>query len=416
MKKTFLVLRNEFIGVVTRRSYILTLILIPLIGFLIMAVVSALQNGSGTGSGSNVITELVSPSAAQTLEGYVDPGGLVKTVPNSLAKRLQAYASEKDAQQALRIGEISAYYLISPDYLQNGSVTYVRPDFNPLGGITQSGVIRDLLDYNLLNGNQQLFERLKGSLNLQELTLNQQPARESGNALTFILPYVVTMFFYIIILTSASLLLSSVATEKESRILEIVMTSVTPTQMLAGKIVALGVTGLIQTVVWSGAGVLFLRLSGSSLNIPVAFQLPVSFLAWGALFFLLGYALYGSLMAGLGALVPNLREASQVTLVVIFPMIIPLFFINNLINDPNGGLSLFLSLFPLTSPVTMMTRLAATQVPPWQPLLAAALLIGTIYFAVRSVAGMFRAQNLLSGQPFKLGRFFGELFGRSTTG
>jgi ABC-2 type transport system permease protein len=252
-------------------------------------------------------------------------------------------------------------------------------------------------------------------MNLQELSLSQQPARESGNALTFFLPYIVTMFFYIIILTSASLLLSSISTEKENRVIEIVMTSVTPTQMLTGKIIALGATGLIQTVVWSGAGLLLLRLGGTSFNIPIAFQLPVSILVWGVVFFLLGYALYGSLMAGLGALVPNLREASQATTVIIIPLIIPLLFINNLINDPNGVLSLVLSLFPLTSPVSMMTRLSATNVPVWQLLLAIALLVGTVYLVIRGVAGMFRAQNLLSGQTFKLGRFFRELFGHSAT-
>ncbi len=420
MKKTFMVMRNEFIGVVTRRSYILTLILIPLIGFLITGVVSALQTSSsssgGSGSGgSDLLTQLVSPATELTMEGFVDNSGLIKTVPSGLSKRLQSYATEKDAQQALKIGEISAYYLIAADYMQTGSVVYVRPDFNPLGGITQSGVIRLLLEYNLLNGNQKLLDRLNGSMNLQELSLSQQPVRESGNALTFFLPYVVTMFFYIIILTSASLLLSSISTEKENRVIEIVMTSVTPMQMLTGKIVALGVTGLIQTVVWSGAGLLLLRLSGQTFNIPAAFQLPVSILAWGMLFFLLGYALYGSLMAGLGALVPNLREASQATTVIILPMIIPLLFINNLISDPNGTLSLVLSLFPLTAPVTMMTRLSASQVPLWQPILAALLLVGTIYLALRAVAGMFRAQNLLSGQTFKLGRFFKELFGRSAS-
>jgi ABC-2 type transport system permease protein len=221
------------------------------------------------------------------------------------------------------------------------------------------------------------------------------------------------MFFYIIILTSASLLLSSVASEKESRVMEIMMTSVTPMQMLTGKIIALGATGLLQTVVWSGAGLLLLRISGSSFNIPVAFQLPISILGWGVLFFLLGYALYGSLMAGLGALVPNLREASQATTVIILPLILPLLLINNLISDPNGTLSVILSIFPLTSPVSMMTRLAAADVPIWEPILATLLLVGTVYLVIRAVAGMFRAQNLLSGQAFKIGIFFKELLGRS---
>lgn len=118
-------------------------------------------------------------------------------------------------------------------------------------------------------------------------------------------------------------------------------------------------------------------------------------------------------MAGLGALVPNMKEASQATTVIILPLILPILLINNLISDSNGSLSVILSIFPLTSPVSMMTRLATADVPIWQLILAVLLLVGTVYLVLRAVAGMFRTQNLLSGQSFKIGVFFKELFGRS---
>jgi ABC-2 type transport system permease protein len=123
--------------------------------------------------------------------------------------------------------------------------------------------------------------------------------------------------------------------------------------------------------------------------------------------------LYASLMAGLGALTPNLRESSQVTTVIILPLIVPMMFISLLVEDPNGALAVGLSLFPLTSPVGMMTRLAATSVPFWQPVLAAVLLLGTGYLAIRAVAGMFRAQNLLSGQTPNIKLFFMALIGKA---
>jgi ABC-2 type transport system permease protein len=97
-----------------------------------------------------------------------------------------------------------------------------------------------------------------------------------------------------------------------------------------------------------------------------------------------------------------MREATQATIVLLIPMIIPLMLISALSSKPNGSLAIFLGLFPLTSPVTMMARLAATRVPIWQLLLAVLLLATTAYLVLRSVSGMFRAQNLLSGQPFKL--------------
>ncbi len=242
--------------------------------------------------------------------------------------------------------------------------------------------------------------------------LSAAPQRAESNMLTFFLPYAVTMLFYIIILSAASLLLSSVAKEKENRMMEILLVSVTPRQLLTGKIVALGMVGLLQTIVWVGTGRLLLARSGTTFNLPIAFQLPPSFLFWGLIFFLLGYAVYASLMAGLGALVPNLREASQATIVVIFPLIIPIVLLSVLINDPNSTLAVILSLFPLTSPVAMMTRLSAGNVPLWQTTLSAVLLAVTAVMIVRSVARMFRAQTILSGQPFSRKLFFSTLFGR----
>jgi len=195
--------------------------------------------------------------------------------------------------------------------------------------------------------------------------------------------------------------------------MEILMVSVTPRQLLTGKIVGLGLLGLLQTIAWVGTGRVLLALSGTTFNLPVAFQLPASFLIWGIIFFLLGYAVYASLMAGLGALVPNLREASQATILVIFPLIIPIFLLSILIEEPHGLLATILSIFPLTSPVTMMTRLAAGDVPFWQTLLAAVLLAGTAMLVIRAVARMFHAQTILSGQPFSRKVFFTALLGKS---
>ncbi|MDP3720822.1 MAG: ABC transporter permease [Anaerolineaceae bacterium] len=213
-------------------------------------------------------------------------------------------------------------------------------------------------------------------------------------------------------LTSSSLLLNNISTEKQNRMMEILMTSVTPRQMLTGKIIALGFVGLLQTIVWSGSGYLMLLFSGQQFALGDAFKLPPSILIWGIIYFILGYAVYASLMAGVGALVPNLREAGQTTTVVILPLIIPLVFISSLIQAPNSPLSVVLSLFPLTAPVSMMTRLAATTVPFWQTALAAVLIGLTALFLVQSAAKMFRAQNLLSGQSINTKTFFSALFGK----
>lgn len=401
MKKVWLVFRNEFITTITRRSFILTLIMIPLIGFLVMTIAHWIST-SKAASGNNAITQLILPSQDTKPEGFVDLSGIIRSIPDNLKTQLISYPTEEKARQDLQSGVISSFYILPADYLSTGNITYVRPDFNPLGGATRSGAFTDLVSYWLVNGNQTLTYRLNNPLNMKTMYLSGQPQRDRNNLMTFFIPYGVTLIFYILIMGSSSLMLTSITSEKSNRMIEILMTSVTPTEMLTGKIIALGLAGVLQTVVWTGAGYALLSLSGSSLNLPIVFQLPLSILLWGIFFFIGGFALYASLMAGVGALVPNLREATQATFMIILPLIIPLVFISALIESPNSAVAIFLSIFPFTSPITMMTRLAATDVPIWQVLLSLGTLAVTVVLTVRAVARIFHAQNLLSGQPFTL--------------
>ncbi len=409
MNKTILVFKNELISTITSRSFIVTLLLVPGVSAIMMVVISIL--GQNT---SQVVSQVVFSSAPKTItEGYVDQSGLIKTLPDGInASRLIAYPDETHARQALAQKAISGFYVIPQDYISSGKVLYIRNDFNPLAGLDQTRIIEEVIHFNLLGGNESLVRKLNAPMQLNRVSLLPQTSqRDQGSFLTFFLPYTVTMIFYIVILTAASLMLNSVTAEKQNRIMEILMVSMTPTQMLTGKIIALGLVGLIQTIVWTGAGYGLLILSGQKLNLSPAFSLPPSILLWGMIFFLLGYAVYAGLMAGVGALVPNLREASQATTIMIIPMIIPLILISTLINAPNGVISMVLSLFPLTAPVAMMARLSAGVVPIWEILLSIGLLAITAVLIIRSVAGMFRAQTLLSGQAFNFKVFFKALTG-----
>lgn len=411
MNKTLLVLKHEIITILSRPSFLFAMFGIPIIGAAVFMIAGQLSKGNPA---QNLLTQLVSsPQTVQT-EGYVDQSGIIKEIPASVQPGLLvAFPDEASASQALTEGNISAYYIIPADYIQSGKITYIRSDFNPLGSSGQSALLDWLLQVNMLGGNIQLATLINGPKNLEKVSLSTTPQREESNLLTFFLPYAVTMLFYIIILSAASLLLNSVAKEKENRTIEILMVSITPRQLLTGKIVGLGILGLLQTIAWVGTGRLLLAMSGTTFNLPIAFQLPPSFLIWSVIFFLLGYAVYASLMAGLGALVPNLREASQATILVIFPLIIPVILINVLIEEPHSLVSTIMSLFPLTAPVAMMSRLSAGGVPFWQTLLSAVLLALTAVLVLRAVARMFHAQALLSGQTFNRKIFFNALLGKS---
>jgi len=411
MNKTLLVLRHEIITVISRPSFLFALFGIPIIAALVFTIAGRMSQGSPI---TTILSRLLSNPQTVKVEGYIDQSGIIKEVPASVPDGLlMAFPDEESATRAMENGAISAYYIIPPDYIQSGLIIYNRPDYNPMGQSDQEELLEWVLNVNLMGGDEQLANLVGGPSNVQKVSLSPELERDENNMLTFFLPYAVTMLYYFIILSTATLMLSSVSKEKENRVMEILMVSINPRQLLTGKILGLGLLGLFQTIAWVGTGRLLLARGSTIFNLPPAFQLPPSFMVWGLLFFLLGYAVYASLMAGLGSLVPNLREASQATLVVIFPLIVPMFLINVLINEPHSTVSTIMSLFPFTAPVAMMTRLAAGGVPLWQTLLAAVLLAATAILVVLAVARMFRAQSILSGQPFTRKVFFQALLGRA---
>ena len=408
MNKTLLVFKNEIIVTITRRSFLLTALGVPLFSFLILSVVSVLNRNA-----PDTLTALLNPPVEVIGEGFVDEAGLVKQMPSAVSPdALIRYPSREHAQAALNAGIISGYYEISTDFLTTGDLTNIRADFSPLSAFDQSGLIEWVLQVNVLDGDETLAARFNQPLELERISLSPDLERDEDNPLTFFIPYSVGLIFYTVILMSASFLLSSMTKEKENRVMEILMASITPRQLLTGKVAGLGLVGILQTGLWAGTGYTILRLSGSANNLAAAIQLPPSILLWGLLYFSLGYAVYASLMAGLGALVPNLREASQATFVIILPMILPLFFISVLIEDPGGALATGLSIFPFTAPVAMMTRIATGTVPGWQPVISAILMAFTAVVVLRLVIRMFQAQVILSGQPFRLSTYFAALLGR----
>jgi ABC-2 type transport system permease protein len=416
MNKVWIVFKTEFINTVTRRSFLITLILVPLLPSLILGALS-LFGKDDTEIGGTEIPQTASEGAG--IAGYVDLAGIITTVPDWIQEgQLPAFNTTDAARTAIEEGKIQGFYVISQDYLETGSVQYYLRDFNPFSAIGMSGMMDALIEYNLLGADQRLFEIYANPTQVEwvDLTPTEEEGRDMSNVASFYVPYGVTLLFYFLTFSSASLLLNSIAKEKENRIMEILMNAMTPRQLLTGKILALGLVGLLQLVVWLGTGLALVNLGGTTLNIPAGLQLSPTLLFWGVLFFITGYLIYATIMAGVGALVPNLREASQATFMVIIPLLIPLFLASNIIEAPDTTLSLVLSLIPFTATSTIMTRLAVGSVPLWQILTSLVLMIATFIFLIRAVAKMFQTQLLLTGQKFSIGLYLKYLLGKEATG
>lgn len=410
MNKTLQVFLYELKTTILRKSFIITLLLIPLIGLIVTLVLGNRSDNSGV---STVLSKLTETEESNSMVGLVDESDIIKNISEDDNSFIQLFSTQLEANQALENDQIKAFYVIPKNYIEKGDIFVYRPDFNPISAGEDNNMVEKILNKNLLTEQDELEGLVIDYPDFEVELLSPEPQRDPGHQLTFFLPYIVTFLFYFVILGSSSLMLNSVTNEKSNRVIEILLTSITPLQLLSGKILALGLTGLLQTIVWSGSGLLILRLSGNSLSLPPEFQLPISILFWGIVFFVCGYALFASLMAGVGALVSNVREASQATTIIVIPLVIPLMLLAPIIESPNGALAIFFSLFPLTSPVSMMTRLAAGSVPIWQLILAVLILVLSSAWVIKSVSRFFHAQYLLSGKEFKLKNFLSVLIGKN---
>ena len=415
--KTFLVLRHELATTFRRRSFLVMAFGLPLLAVIVFAVITFVRGDADSSAGPS--SAPASPELQ--VEGYVDLSGLIQTIPDAIPPgRLLAYADEEQAKQALASGKIAAYYVIPADYIETGQLFYVYPDTKPLLSDGQEWVMLRTMVENLA-GDAELADMVWNPMSLEWTKLaagqragTEEPASSQRSEAAQFIPAVMVILLYMSFMMNANLLAESVSNEKENRTIEVLLVSISPEQMLTGKIVALGTAGLIQIILWVGTPLVLLNMGGQMLALPPDLTIPPSILFWGVAFYLLGYAVYGSLMAGVGALVSRMKEASSASFLILSPLMVGYMvgLLAPLAEETQGLLPVALSLFPLTAPVLMMMRLADGTVPLWQVLLSAVLMLVTAYVIVRGVAAMFHAQNLLSGQPFSVRRFFRALVGR----
>jgi len=410
MKKTVRVMHHEIMSTLGRKSYVIIVFVLPLFFFQVFLGLVLFR-----GDKSSTPRPKKKPKKLQ-LEGYVDHAGIIREIPGDLPEgHLKPFPGEEAAARALSTGKIDAYYVIPEDYIEKGDLVYIDPDIRPLSS-GQSWYIRKAIFVNLIGNDPDLLARTWPPIKVEN-KLIAPPKKTVGieKKTPFIVPYLTAMMIMICLLLSASLLLHSIGGEKKNRVMEILLCSLTPRELITGKILGLGLLGLVQTIYWVGLGYAMLVLGGGKIDRLAGYSLDPVILGWAVVFFLLGYAIYSCLMAGMGALSPNIKESSQSVILVIWPMVFTMMFHMYLAKNPFAPFSLILSFFPLTAPAAMMIRMTAADIPFWQPLVSSIIMLGFAIFVLRAMAGLFRAQVLLSGQPFSARRYIGILLKRKPT-
>jgi len=417
MVKTLLVMRNEIRTTLSRKAFTIFAFGVPLAVGLAALVIVFINRDAGSAP---------TPNAGPTnggvdivAEGYIDPSALIRTLPNDVAPdAFIPYPDEASALAALDTGEIRAYYVIPFDYLRSGQLTQVRKEYDPLSDEGYGSERMEwVLLYNLFGADEQAASRAWRPLDVHWQQVPSPEASSQGadsdSWVNQLLPNLMAFALYIVIIMPASTLVAAVTDEKKNRVMEVLVSSVSPGQLIGGKIIALGLLGLLQIVLWVGVLWAVVSFGGQPLNIPPGFSVRTELLFWIIAYALLGYAMYGAQMAGLGALVPDIKDSRGASVVILVPLIVVYVFLAVIVEMPNSLFAVAMSFFPLTSPVAMIARLTVTEVPTWQPVLAAVLQLLTAIAIVRLAARLFRAQILLSGQRFTLAAVGNALSDRS---
>jgi ABC-2 type transport system permease protein len=236
-----------------------------------------------------------------------------------------------------------------------------------------------------------------------------------------IVGYIMGFIIYVTMFIYGAIVMQGVMEEKSSRVVEIMVSSVRPFQLLMGKVLGIGAMGLVQMTLWSVLVVAGLAVAGSvaalfidptQLNVPMdatqqelleaaSFSLPQiapSIFVWFLLYFLGGYLLYASLFAAIGSAVEQQQDAQGLMYPVSLLIIVPLIFMSFMLESPHSTLSVVLSMVPFFSPILMVVRIAVTEVPFWQSGGAFLLLAATFVGAVWVSARIYRVGILMYGK------------------
>ncbi|MEO8394415.1 MAG: ABC transporter permease, partial [Chloroflexota bacterium] len=383
MSKTWLIVKHEYLTNIKRRSFLFGAFGVPIISIVLMAVVFGL-----------VINNETDVTRVGTV-GYVDLSGVLEKKID-IPDNFKVYDAETDARAALDAGTIGAYFVVEADYMKSAAIRAYGKSGLP---DALDDNIDSYLRANLSTGlDPAIANRIKDPVEGSIETLdNGRIIKDSGIVGLFLVPIIFVMVFLFASQATSGYLMSGVVEEKTNRIMEILITSVTPFQLLFGKVIGLGLLGLTQLGIWLIAGFVTLTL-GHMNNTLSGIIIPPDLAIVAIVYFLLGYFLLSSVMAGIGVVIGSEQESRQFSAIFSLVLIIPFFLISSFITDPEGAVVTFLTLFPLTSPVSMILRMGFSAVPLWQLILSLVILLLTSLVVSWASARIFRWALLLYGK------------------
>jgi len=417
----FLIIQREFLSRVRKKTFLLVTLIGPL-AFAALMVVPALF--ASVSEDTKQIIVLDEPSILLPHEGkeqyaleYLDP----RENDLELAKELLR-DSQYDALLYIPSGENW-----DPDFIKNNILLFGKED----PSLEMQGYLDYLLEEQinkaklLKNGvDPEVVAQVKTNVSIKSFTLGEEGTDEqSAVPIKMALGYITGLLIYIFIFFYSVQVMRGVMEEKSSRIVEVIISSVRPYQLMMGKILGVGLVGVAQFIIWIGlSGILYTVIS--TYLFPELFAAQTAAGAAGnpatdvvglkvldmlrsidfttvtlgfAFYFFGGYFLYSALFAAVGSAVDQEADTQQFMLPVTIPMILAIVTAQNVILEPNGTFAFWMSMIPLTSPITMMVRLPF-GIPLWEVFLSGGILVGTFFTVVGLAGKIYRVGILMYGK------------------
>ena len=416
MNKLLLIIQREYTTLVARKSFIVITLLIP---FLFVAI----------GAVPVLISEWNNSGSAEAVTVIDETGRLAGVIPDTESFRfipLKGEAGSTDVKGFFdQAGDsMSALVVIPANVLDSAKVNiYSKSTVNMalVSHVTES--LNDTLTAVKIASMgvpnlDKMVKEAQVDIDVNSVKLSDDGTEsEASTTAAMVLGMVLAFITYMFVLTYGAMIMNSVIEEKTNRIVEVIVSSCKPYQLMMGKIIGVALVGLTQFLIWAilisvAVGGLGISLANDPMSdLAVVFNAIqsvnlVSIFTCFVVYFLGGYLLYASLFAGFGSAVDQASDASQFTSPIIIVMVVALYAGIGCMENPNGSMAMWCSMIPFTSPIVMMVRLPY-DVPFWQIAVSVALLYGTAFGLVWVSSRIYRIGILRYGKKFTFKEIMG---------
>jgi len=397
MRNIFLIARREYLERIRTKGFMIATILIPLLmgGGIAISILIAKHAKSS----SNIV--IVSPSAqlAEDIKGQLNTdtdGGMglnIITPPSDKTR--------DNLRDLIKTKKIDGYLWVTPS-AQAGAKPTIEYRQGSSADLATRETVKEALDKVLTRERlvAQGMSRADVDAMMKPVDMKSDDQDEDSTGASFAGAYVLFFLMYMVIMLYGMNVARSIIEEKTSRVFEVMLATIKPGEMMAGKVIGVGSVGLTQVGIWMIAAViltatpLMTHMLGGGTHITISAQQVGFFIVY----FLLGYLLYSSIAAALGAMTNSEQELQQLNMFLVMPLALCMVTLPLVLNSPNSIWSRILSLIPFCSPLLMYMRISVSPVPWYEIAASIALMAATIYCTLWIASRIYRVGILMYGK------------------